>query len=81
MTLHANNVFSYVVEQAIDFIFTQSSHAEIDFLTTLISRLPKLTFLTKPLSTMLKLSFLTTPPINPQTLSQLVSELFSSCLV
>jgi hypothetical protein len=37
-------------------------------------------FLTKPLSTMLKLTFLTTPPINPPTLSQLVSELFSSCL-
>jgi hypothetical protein len=50
-------------------------------LTTLISRLLKLTFLTKPLSTMLKLAFLTTPPINPPTLSQLVSELFSYCLV
>jgi hypothetical protein len=60
--------------------FAQSSHAEIDFLTTLFSRLLKLTFLTKPLSTMLKLAFLTTAPINPPTLSQLVSELFSSCL-
>jgi hypothetical protein len=48
-------------------------------LTTLISSLLKLTFLTKPFSTMLKLAFLTTPPINPLTLSQLVSELFSSC--
>jgi hypothetical protein len=48
-------------------------------LTTLISRLLKLTFLTKPLSTMLKLAFLTTPPLNPPTLLQLVSELFSSC--
>jgi hypothetical protein len=28
---------------------------------------------------MLKLPFLTTPPFNPPTLSQLVSELFSSC--
>jgi hypothetical protein len=36
--------------------FAQSSHAEIDFLTMLISRLLKLTFLTKPLSTMLKLA-------------------------
>jgi hypothetical protein len=34
-------------------------------LTTLPSRLLKLTFLTKPLSTMLKLTFLTMPPINP----------------
>jgi hypothetical protein len=37
--------------------FSQSSQAEKDFLTTLISRLLKLTFLTKPLSTMLKLAF------------------------
>jgi hypothetical protein len=28
---------------------------------------------------MLKLAFLTMPPINPPTLSQLVSKLFSSC--
>jgi hypothetical protein len=34
-------------------------------LTTLISRLLKLTFLTKPLSTMLKLAFLTKPLITP----------------
>jgi hypothetical protein len=46
-------------------LYAQSSHAEIDFLTTLLSRLLKLTFLTKPLSTMLKLAFLTMPPINP----------------
>jgi hypothetical protein len=59
--------------------FAQCSHAEKDFLTTLISRLLKLTYLTKPLPTMLKLAFLTTPPINPPTLSQPVSELFSSC--
>jgi hypothetical protein len=59
--------------------FAQSSHADKDFLTTLIYILLKLTFLTKPLSTMLKLTFLTTPPINPPTLSQLVSKLFSSC--
>jgi hypothetical protein len=30
---------------------------------------------------MLKLPFLTTPPFNPPTLSQLVSELFSSCFL
>jgi hypothetical protein len=61
------------------FFFFQSSYAEIDFLTKLIFTLLKLTCLTKPLSTTLKLAFMTTPPINPPTLLQLVSELFSSC--
>jgi hypothetical protein len=58
------DIFLTIFWTYIFIFFAQSSHAEIDFLTTLIYRLLKLTFLIKPLSTMLKLAFLTTPPIN-----------------